>query len=199
MRLHHIIALALLALATLLIGSCADQPTQTGTLCAGECPKKPAELLPVAWGRAIYLPSPGVEFRADIVDMAPDGVAELLITGLADTPAPDKGDASPTTATHPDSITVAVPCLRWTGPAALARPLGVAWAWPTDSAADARAGAFAGTMADGSVRVAIGGDPVEVLVLPALALDGYPVWIPDPSAKPGSHAATWEAACRAGK
>lgn len=181
MRFHHVLAIALLLLAT--CATCNDAPQQTGTLCAGEPHQKPTELLPVSWGRAIYMPSPGVEFNAAVIDVAPDGTAELLITGLD--------------GTTPESITVAAPCLKWAGPAAMQRPLGVAWAWPTDKAADARAGADAGTMDDGSLRVAIGGDPVEVLMLPALDVTEYPAWIPDPSAKMGDSAAAWEAACRA--
>ena len=197
MRIHHLLALVFLLLSPLLVCTCTEPQPQTGTLCTGELPKKPAELLPVSWGRAIYLPSPGVEFLADVVDIAPDGAAELLITGLADMPDPEHPDAG---ATHPESITVAAPCLHFPGPAALKRPLDVAWAWPTDKAADARAGAFAGLVSDGSadegkIRVALGGDPVEVVTLPALAVTDYPVWIPDPSQPMGASAAIWESEC----
>lgn len=197
MRIHHLLAVVLLGLAAVLIGACGNQPTQTGILCAGECPKKPADLVPVSWAHAVYLAPGGIEFPAQVVDLAPDGTAELLITGLADMPDPEHPDAG---ATHPESITVAAPCLHFPGPAALKRPLDVAWAWPTDKAADARAGAFAGLVSDGSadegkIRVALGGDPVEVVTLPALAVTDYPVWIPDPSQPMGASAAIWESEC----
>ncbi len=194
MRIHHLLVVALLLLGAFSSCSCDAPPTQTGQLCTGEPqPQKPEMLLPVSWGRAIYVPSKGVEFHADVVDVAPDGVAELLITGMAETPAHDSGES----ATYPESITVAAPCLHWAGPAAMQRPLGVAWAWPTDKASDARAGAYAGTLGDGSIRVAVGGDPVDVKTLPPLVVDGPPVWIPDPSAKMSASAAAWEKACRA--
>lgn len=192
MRIHHLLALVFLLVAPLLASSCTGPAQQTGTLCVGESQPKPAELLPVSWAHAVYLPSAGVEVPAEVVDIAPDGVAELLITGLADTPDPSHPDAG---ATHPEAITITAPCLHFTGPAALQRPLGVAWAWPTDKAAEARAGAYAGTMADGSIRVAVGGDPVTVLTLPPLAVPSTATWIPDPSAKMGASASAWEAAC----
>lgn len=186
MRIHHVLALALLILAPFVTCTCNDAPEQTGTLCTGEPQQKPAELVPVSWPHAVYLPSAGIEFPAEVVDVAGDGAAELLITGLADTPAPG----------HPESITVTAACAHFTGPAALSRPLDVVWSWPTDKATDARAGAYAGTMNDGSIRVAVGGDPIEVLTLPPLTVTTYPAWIPDPSTALSDHAAAWEAACR---
>lgn len=179
---HRLFALFLLALA-----ACSQGAPQSVELCPGEA--SPAELVPVAWPRALYFPRAGVEHHADVLSVDAAGGAELLITGLDDSPAPG----------HPTAITVVAPCLAWAGPAAMLRPGGLAWAFPSVAPAEARAGIF--DQAVGSkLRVAVRGPAgVVPLELPELAKPTtYPAWVIDPSLPlAGDAVAAWASACRA--
>jgi hypothetical protein len=168
--------------------ACSQGAPQSAELCPA--PAQPAELVPVSWPQAVYWPRPGVEHHADVLSVASDGAAELLITGLDDTEGPG----------HPTAITVVAPCLAWAGKRALRRPGDMAWAFPSVAPADARAGVLAESVGD-MLRVAVrGAKGVAVLKLPELHKPekGYPLYVLDPSLPlAGDAPAAWASACRA--
>lgn len=149
------LALMLPLLFLLLYAGCDSITTQQGNLCpesqtifvtADGGPTTHGPVGPVNWTTALYVPSPGVEFRASIVKIDPSsGAADLLITGIAENVLPES------------RVIAAVPCFRWPGPTLLMRatkdqPEGPVWVYPTPNPKEARAWTFAGLLDDGQVR-----------------------------------------------
>jgi hypothetical protein len=182
--------LALLVVSFVLLLGCDQGVPQQSDLCAEAPAPDAASVGQVAWPGALYWPQAGAAWPAHVLSIAPDGTAELLLAGYADAPG----------AGHPTATTVAVPCLRWTGSAALERPQDAAWVWPSADPAAARPGALAGITDAGLLRVVIGGTKVQVLELKRLQEPTkFPAYVLDPSTPlVGDSATTWAAACRSG-